>query len=199
MHFIEEQKASVAVLVIHLANVHWASPCTRTYAVMKGFKIKDDSAPQWWRIHLPEIQVQSLGGEDPLEESMATTSVFLPGRLHEQRSLAGCSPWGHKESDMTEMTKQQQHIINWRTPIYIFMEKSKLLPLLSAPYSSVGRRTLVPDITSYKPRRQLHCLCTPEELSEMTGHSKSITAGLRCIKWLFLMIKLFRTHITEYY
>ena len=21
---------------------------------------------------------------------------------HEQRSLAGCSPWGHKESDMTE-------------------------------------------------------------------------------------------------
>ena len=105
-----------------------------------------------------------------------------PGESHGQRSLAGCSPWGHKESDMTEMTKQQQHIINWRTPIYIFMEKSKLLPLLSAPYSSVGRRTLVPDITSYKPRRQLHCLCTPEELSEITGHSKSITAGLRCIK-----------------
>ena len=29
-------------------------------------------------------------------------SVLLPGESHEQRSLVGCSPWGHKESDMTE-------------------------------------------------------------------------------------------------
>ena len=28
--------------------------------------------------------------------------VFLPGKFHGQRSLAGYSPWGHKESDMTE-------------------------------------------------------------------------------------------------
>ena len=30
------------------------------------------------------------------------TPVFLPGKLHGQRSLAGCSPWGCKESDMIE-------------------------------------------------------------------------------------------------
>ena len=30
------------------------------------------------------------------------TPVFLPGESHGQRSLVGCSPWGHKESDMTE-------------------------------------------------------------------------------------------------
>ena len=30
--------------------------------------------------------------------------VFLPGKFHEQRSLAGYNPWGHKESDMTEHT-----------------------------------------------------------------------------------------------
>ena len=30
------------------------------------------------------------------------TPVFLPGQSHEQRSLAGYSPWGRKESDMTE-------------------------------------------------------------------------------------------------
>ena len=29
------------------------------------------------------------------------TPVFLPGRSHGQRSLAGYSLWGHKESDMT--------------------------------------------------------------------------------------------------
>ena len=33
---------------------------------------------------------------------MATPQVFLPGKSHGQRSLAGYSPWGHKESDMTE-------------------------------------------------------------------------------------------------
>ena len=27
---------------------------------------------------------------------------FLPGEFHRQRSLAGYSPWGRKESDMTE-------------------------------------------------------------------------------------------------
>ena len=30
------------------------------------------------------------------------TPVFLPRKPHGQRSLVGYSPWGHKESDMTE-------------------------------------------------------------------------------------------------
>ena len=47
-------------------------------------------------------QVQSLGQEDPLEEEMATTPGFLPGKSHGQRSLAGYSPRGHQESDTTE-------------------------------------------------------------------------------------------------
>jgi len=29
------------------------------------------------------------------------TPVFLPGKTHSQRSLAGYSPWGCKESNMT--------------------------------------------------------------------------------------------------
>ena len=33
---------------------------------------------------------------------MATTPVFLAGKSHGQMSLAGYSPWGHKESDTTE-------------------------------------------------------------------------------------------------
>ena len=27
---------------------------------------------------------------------------ILPGKSHGRRSLVGCSPWGHEESDMTE-------------------------------------------------------------------------------------------------
>ena len=30
------------------------------------------------------------------------TPVLLPGKFHGWRSLVGCSPWGHKESDTTE-------------------------------------------------------------------------------------------------
>ena len=30
------------------------------------------------------------------------TPVLLPGKSHGQRSLVGCSPWGCRESDMTE-------------------------------------------------------------------------------------------------
>ena len=30
------------------------------------------------------------------------TPVLLPGKSHGRRSLVGCSPWGHKESDTSE-------------------------------------------------------------------------------------------------
>ena len=33
---------------------------------------------------------------------MHPTPVLMPGKSHGQRSLVGCSPWGHKESDTTE-------------------------------------------------------------------------------------------------
>ena len=57
---------------------------------------------------MQETQVRSLGWEDPLEEGMATHSVFLPGESYGQRSLVGYSPWGCKESDTTEMTEHIQ-------------------------------------------------------------------------------------------
>ena len=40
----------------------------------------------------------------PWRRKWQPTPVFLPGKFHGQRSLAGYSPWGHKESDMTEHT-----------------------------------------------------------------------------------------------
>ena len=49
-----------------------------------------------------ETQVWSLDWEDPLEREWRPALVFLPGESHEQRRLMGFSPWGHKESDMTD-------------------------------------------------------------------------------------------------
>ena len=38
---------------------------------------------------MEETQVQSLGQEDPLDKKRQPTPVSLPGKSHEQRSLAG--------------------------------------------------------------------------------------------------------------
>ena len=48
-----------------------------------------------------EMQVRSLDWEDSLEKEMATHSSMLAGKSHRQRRLAGYSPRGHEESDMT--------------------------------------------------------------------------------------------------
>ena len=50
---------------------------------------------------IQEIWVLFLGQEDPLEKRM-TTPVFLPGEFHEQKSMAGYSSWGCKETNITE-------------------------------------------------------------------------------------------------
>ena len=41
-------------------------------------------------------------GKIPWRREWPPTPVFLPREFHGQRSLAGYSPWGRKESDMTE-------------------------------------------------------------------------------------------------
>ena len=51
---------------------------------------------------------------------MAIHSTFLPGEFHRQRSLASYSPWGYKESDMTE---QLTHCIYVCVYIYIYIER----------------------------------------------------------------------------
>ena len=42
-------------------------------------------------------------GKIPWRRTQQLTPGFLPGESHGQRSLADYSPWGHKESDMTEL------------------------------------------------------------------------------------------------
>ena len=43
-------------------------------------------------------------GKTPWRRKWQPTPLFLPGKVHGQRNLVGCSPWGHKESDTTEHT-----------------------------------------------------------------------------------------------
>ena len=71
-----------------------------------------------------ETWVRSLGGEDPLEKEMATHSIILAWRI-----LVGCSPWGRKESDMTE----QLHSL--KPPLY---------DAFGFPGGASGKRTRLP-------------------------------------------------------
>ena len=52
---------------------------------------------------------ESLGYEDPLEKEWQPALVLLPGKSHGQRSLAGYSPWGCKESDVTGRSCTRAH------------------------------------------------------------------------------------------
>ena len=58
------------------------------------------------------------GNDNPLQ-------IFLPGKLHGQRSLVGYSPWGHKESDMTEDSCKKLYLKN---NVLIFLHKTRKLP-----------------------------------------------------------------------
>ena len=42
--------------------------------------------------------------------ALQPTPVCLPGKFYGQRSLAGCSPWGHEESDMSQQLKNNNRI-----------------------------------------------------------------------------------------
>ena len=60
-----------------------------------------------------ETQVQSLGREDPREEGMATHSSVLAWRIPRTEETAGCSPWGCKESDVTEQPSTHASTLRW--------------------------------------------------------------------------------------
>ena len=51
---------------------------------------------------MQEMQVRSLGWEDPLEKGMAAHSSILAWRILWTEEPGGYSPQGHKESDTTE-------------------------------------------------------------------------------------------------
>ena len=54
-------------------------------------KIKEKRGEKW--LFWPTLQWR---------KKWQPTPVLLPGKSHEQRSKVGYSPWGHKESNMTE-------------------------------------------------------------------------------------------------
>ena len=58
-----------------------------------------------------EIQVRSLGQEDPLEKEKATPSSILAWEIPRTEEPGRLQSIGHKESDTTETTHTRTHVM----------------------------------------------------------------------------------------
>ena len=74
-------------------------------------------------------------GKIPWRRKWQPTPVFLPGTFHGLRSLVGYSPWGRKESDMTEQLSLSPSFIKMSFDTFIipfiFMRFKHILHILT--------------------------------------------------------------------
>ena len=89
------------------------------------------------------------------------TPVLLPGESHGGRSLVGYSPWGHKESDMTD---NQGKLLQGRWEI---TTKCKQLLGHGPRKGAATRGTAVPSLPPYRLRRR----STPTSWAHLAGYS----------------------------
>ena len=94
----------IFILTIHLCSFSCLTFLSRMYRFPWASQVV-----LWQRICLPmqemqETWIQSLGWKISWSRKWQPTPVFLPGKFHGLRNLAGYSLWGWKESDMTEHT-----------------------------------------------------------------------------------------------
>ena len=72
----------------------------------------------------------------PWRRELLPIPVFLPGESHGQRSLAGSSPWGGKELDMTEQLST--HIRNTEAISHGLSVSTSFWPITCSKFSKPG-------------------------------------------------------------
>ena len=86
----------------------WRPLCSRAHVGESRFKMQrlqeSDTLEDHWKSKSCTLRAYFL------EKKMQRTPIFLPGESHGQRSLAGYSPWGRKESDMTEQLNSNKEL-----------------------------------------------------------------------------------------
>ena len=83
----------------HTQTLFWAS---QVVLVVKNLSASARDINTWFDPWVRKI---------PWRRTWQPIPVFLPGESHGQRSLEGYSPWGRKESDMTERLTQEWVLI----------------------------------------------------------------------------------------
>ena len=99
-------------LTTHSSILGWKNPWTEEPAGLQSMGLQrvsgKESACQCRRCRRHGFN--SWVGKIPWRRKWKPTPVFLPRKLHEQRSLEGCSPWGRKESDTTDRLNNNNNL-----------------------------------------------------------------------------------------
>ena len=105
----------------------------------------------------------------PWRREWQLTPLLLPGEFHGQTNLAGYSPWGHKESDMTEqLTLSQFHsVLGVLFPLPVSVP-CLLLLLFDCYYSSLKNKKT-------GSQRLSNCLQTYQLLESGHDGSKALS------------------------
>ena len=117
-------------------------------------------------------------GKIPWRRKWQPAPVLLPGELHGQRILVGCSPWGHKDSDTTEwltlsLLYTARNLANW---FCFSTHQRKQLLLISCLQN---QRTVCLLSVTPQPSGTWH-FSTREGISTAPWFSKAVFPNLAC-------------------
>ena len=105
---LKGQVYKILIINHRIISHHLSAEATICLGFPDGASGKDFCLP------VPEMQenvvIPGLR-RSPGVENSTLLQIFLPGEFHGQRSLVGCSPWGCKESHMTECVHTHTHTI----------------------------------------------------------------------------------------
>ena len=95
----------------HSGGRKQATPCLHLVYGLQG-----EGLPWWFRGKESACQCRRRRfsfwvSKIPWRKKWQPSPVFLPGKSHGQRSLAGCSAWGHKRVGHDLATKQPQQLL----------------------------------------------------------------------------------------
>ena len=107
---------------------------------LKGFPSGSDSKESAYSTGGPRFDPWVV--KIPWRREWLPTPLFLPGEFHRQRSLAGYSPWGHKELDTTEQRtlshSQYPNEISAIVGLLLKMGKLKRQSFATCPSDNAG-------------------------------------------------------------
>ena len=139
---------------------------------------------QWLRLHLPtqEVRIHSRVGKIPWRRKWQPTPGFLPGEPHGQRSLVSYSPWGSKESAMTELLST--HTVREAT---LILEEIKRI--------STPARTKYNSRKSIFSKKHFSCCLFFSKKKKWCQQLLKILSFLSVLKWPYF-IRNITTHFT---
>ena len=122
-----------------------------------------------------ERQVWSLGQEDPWRREWQPTPVFLSGESHEQRSLVGYSPWGHKvKHDRSDLARIQAH----KDKIVVVSQSPNCVQPFVTPWTAARQASL--SLTHLLKFAQVHVHCTGDAIQPSHPLILSSPSALNC-------------------